>query len=169
MESLWTTALWQQFGAAIDTLENALVSCPLSLWNERLWSDSSAPPVPVEFSQFWNITFHTIFWLDLYLSGSLVGFAPPTPFSLEDLEDLERPYTKDELHAYLTYTRTKCHTTIATLTPEKAGQLCEFPWAPATLTGTSTMAMADGATRQPRIWPVRPWTPPWCGNGLPRH
>ncbi len=130
MESLWTTALWQQFGAAIDTLENALVSCPHSLWNECLWSDSSAPPVPVEFSQFWNITFHTIFWLDLYLSGSLAAFAPPTPFSLEDLGDLERPYTKEELHAYLRYTRTKCHTTITTLTPEKAGQLCEFPWSP---------------------------------------
>ena len=44
MESLWSSALWQQFGAAIDTLENALLACPDSLWNERLWSGSSVPP-----------------------------------------------------------------------------------------------------------------------------
>jgi hypothetical protein len=127
MESLWSAALWQQFGAAIDTLENAVLTCPKALWNERLWSDSSAPSVPVEFSQFWNITFHTIFWLDLYLSGSPEGFAPPAPFTVDDPE---RPYTKDELRAYLRYTRTKCHTTLAALTQEKASQLCEFPWAP---------------------------------------
>jgi hypothetical protein len=27
VDPLWRTALWQQFGAAIDTLENALVAC----------------------------------------------------------------------------------------------------------------------------------------------
>jgi hypothetical protein len=27
-ETTWRTALWQQFGAAIDMLENALVACP---------------------------------------------------------------------------------------------------------------------------------------------
>jgi hypothetical protein len=122
-----STALWQQFGAAIDTLEDALLACPDSLWNERLWSGSSAPPVPAEFSQFWNITFHTIFWLDLYLSGSPEGFAPPAPFALEDPDV---PYAKDELHTYLLYARTKCRTTLAALTEEKASQLCKFPWLP---------------------------------------
>ena len=43
METLWNTALWRQFGAAIDMLETALVACPASLWKERLWSD---PPDP---------------------------------------------------------------------------------------------------------------------------
>src|SRR5215469_17436342 len=127
MDPLWSNALWQQFGAAIDSLENALVACPASLWNERLWGSSSAPPVPVEFSQFWNIAYHTLFWLDLYLCGSLEGFAPPAPFTMEDPE---RAYTKDELQAYLRHTRTKCRTTLAALTPEKASQSCEFPWAP---------------------------------------
>jgi uncharacterized damage-inducible protein DinB len=127
MDPLWSTALWQQFGAAIETLENALLACPTSLWNERLWGNSSATPVPEEFSQFWNIAYHTLFWLDLYLSGSLEGFAPPAPFTLEDPE---RPYTKDELQAYLRYTRAKCRTTLSALTQEKASRHCEFPWAP---------------------------------------
>ena len=38
METTLRTALWRQFGAAIDMLENALVACPASLWRERLWS-----------------------------------------------------------------------------------------------------------------------------------
>jgi uncharacterized damage-inducible protein DinB len=125
MESLWSSAVWQQFGAAIDTVENALVACPDTLWNERLWSNSSTPPVPVEFSEFWNIAFHTLFWLDLYLTGSLEGFVPPAPFTSSDPD---RPYTKDELLAYLAHTRTKCRATIEALTEDKASYLCTFPW-----------------------------------------
>ena len=46
METTFRTALWRQFGAAIDMLENALVSCPASLWRERLWSDPPPPEFP---------------------------------------------------------------------------------------------------------------------------
>jgi hypothetical protein len=35
MDTLWRTILWQQFGAAIDMLENALVACPDELWSDR--------------------------------------------------------------------------------------------------------------------------------------
>jgi hypothetical protein len=42
METSWSTALWRQFGAAIDMLENALVACPASLWTQRLWRRVSA-------------------------------------------------------------------------------------------------------------------------------
>lgn len=37
METSWNTALWRQFDIAIDTLEEALVACPDSLWIQRLW------------------------------------------------------------------------------------------------------------------------------------
>ena len=46
METTFRTALWRQFGAAIDMLENALVACPASLWRERLWSVPHASRVP---------------------------------------------------------------------------------------------------------------------------
>ena len=62
--------LWQQFGAAIDMLENAILACPDDLWNDR-----SRQP------EFWYLTYHTLFWLDLYLSGSIDGFRPPSPFT----------------------------------------------------------------------------------------
>ena len=132
MDPLWRTALWQQFGATIDMLENALLACPSTQWTGRLWSDHSDPPLPPEYAAFWSITHHTLFWLDLYLTGSLEGFAPPTPFTLDELEPArvlpERPYTKDELHAYLVNLRKKCQTTIAGLSDEKAHQQVDFRW-----------------------------------------
>ena len=105
MDSLWRIALWQQFGATIDMLENALLACPSTHWHGRLWSDHSDHPLPPEFAAFWYITYHTLFWLNLYLTGSLEGFAPPRPLPWLSLTRAgvlpERPYTRDELHAYL--------------------------------------------------------------------
>jgi hypothetical protein len=124
MDQLWKDALWQQFGASIDMFENALVACPETLWHGRLWGDPSDPSLPPGFASFWYVTAHTLFWLDLYLTGSMEGFAPPAPFNPDD--DLpERPYTKDELHGYLVLLRKKCQTTIAELSDERQ---FTFPW-----------------------------------------
>src|SRR5690349_19275663 len=121
MDAIWKDVIWSQFGATIDMLENALLACP-----DELWTDRS------EYQAFWYIVYHTLFWLDLYLSGSVEGFAPPAPFTLEELDPAglipPRPYTKDELHSYLKHCRQKCRTTIEALTDEKARQLCKFPW-----------------------------------------
>ncbi len=127
MNSLWKTALWQQFGATIDMLENALRACPDTRWNGRIWNNHSDP----ESTAFWSITYHTLFWLDLYLTGSHEGFAPPPPF-LNGLDEEgaspEQPYSKDELHGYLVHLRKKCQTTIAELSDERAQQQIIFPW-----------------------------------------
>ena len=129
MDTTWTAIIWRQFGAAIDMLENALRACPDKLWSARLWSDRSQRP---EFSEFWYVVYHTLFWLDLYLSGSVEGFAPPAPFTLDEIDPAgllpERRYTKDELQSYLDHDRQKCRATIETLTDEKARQRCKFSW-----------------------------------------
>jgi hypothetical protein len=39
MEETSKTAVWQQFGATIDMLENTMCACP-----EELWSDRSHQP-----------------------------------------------------------------------------------------------------------------------------
>ena len=31
----WNAALWSQFGAAIDMLENAVRACPEEVWGDR--------------------------------------------------------------------------------------------------------------------------------------
>ena len=138
MDPLWKTALWRQFGAAIDMLENAMVACPDTLWKERLWRNSPDHPLPAEFppefGEFWYIAYHTLFWLDLYLSGSgEEEFAPPAPFTRAELDPAgvppERSYTKEELRAYLAATRRKCHDTLIGLTDERARETVEYPWA----------------------------------------
>ncbi len=133
METVWRTALWPQFGAAIDMLDNALVACPDSLWNERLWPDPPPPQFPPRFAEFWYVTFHALVWLDLYLSGvPEEEFAPPAPFAQGELDSVaaspERPYTREELHAYLASLRQKCHATLVALTDEQACRLVEYPW-----------------------------------------
>ena len=129
MDTTLRTSIWQQFGAAIDMLDNALRACPDQLWRDRFWNNPSERP---EYSQFWYIAYHALFWLDFYLSGSVEGFAPPAPFTLDELDPAgllpERPYTRDELQAYLNHGRQKCQATIEALTDEKARQRCGFAW-----------------------------------------
>jgi hypothetical protein len=121
MDTFWRTIIWQQFGAAITMLEDAMRACP-----DDLWSDRSQP------LEFWYVTYHTLFWLDLYLSGSVTGFAPPAPFTLEELDPAgvlpERPYTRDELQSYLDHCHQKCRATLEALSDEKARQHCKFSW-----------------------------------------
>src|SRR5215468_7130960 len=133
MDTLWTTALWKQFGAAIDMLDNAVIACPDALWQERLWDNPPPPEFPRQFAEFWYVAFHTLVWLDLYLSGvPEEEFAPPAPFVqgvLDSREALpERPYTREELHAYLVQLRKKCQTTIAGLSDEQAQRQVDYPW-----------------------------------------
>jgi hypothetical protein len=129
MDIIWKTSIWQQFGATIDMLGNALNACPDQLWRGRLWNKPTEQP---EFAEFWYITYHTLFWLDLYLSGTVEGFAPPAPFTLDELDPARllpaRPYTRDELQTYLAYCRRKCRETIEALTDDKAHQPCRFTW-----------------------------------------
>jgi uncharacterized damage-inducible protein DinB len=121
VETIWKTIIWQQFGAAIDMLENAMLACPDELWRDRS-----------RFPEFWYVAYHTLFWLDFYLSDSFEEFAPPEPFTLDEMDPAgllpERPYTKDELQTYLEHGRKKCRATIEALTEEKAGKRCRFSW-----------------------------------------
>ncbi len=123
--------LWRQFGAAIDALEDALRNCPDSLWESRLWEDQPDQWVAPGFSTFWYLGYHTLFWLDLYLTGAEEGFAPPAPFDLVEMEageTLPRVYTRDELLGYLELCRQRCRMAIEALSSEEAHRLCRFPW-----------------------------------------
>lgn len=97
MDSEWKEIIWQQFCAAIDMLENAMQAC-----SEELWKDRSVHP------EFWYVSYHTLFWLDLQLSDSADRFVPSPPFTLSELDPKgllpERVYTKNELQTYLVNT-----------------------------------------------------------------
>jgi hypothetical protein len=115
MDATWKKLIWRQFGAAIDMLENAVKTCP-----ENLWGDRKQKP------EFWYNAYHSIFWLDLYLSDSADGFTPPPPYGLEELDPAgvlpPRVYSQSELLTYLDHCRTKCRALISSLTDEKNKQ-----------------------------------------------
>ena len=123
--------LFRQFGAAIDMLHEALRDCPDELWGKRLWEDQTDQWVATGFSAFWYLGYHTLFWLDLYLTGAEEGFTPPRPFDLVKMEPHEKPprtYTRVELLGYLEYCRDRCRQTISTMSSEEASRLCRFAW-----------------------------------------
>lgn len=121
MNSETKKIIWSQFGAAIDMLENAINACPDNNWGNR-----------IDYYEFWYITFHALFYLDIYLSDSDKGFIPPEPFTLDELDERgllpDRIYTKQELLNYLTYGRDKCQTRIVSMTEEQASKKCGFDW-----------------------------------------
>jgi hypothetical protein len=122
-------AVWNQFGGAIDMLDDALSACPEELWQATVWDD---PEDLTTYSEFWYLAYHTLFWLDFYLSNGAADFAPPSPFTLDELDPAgllpERPYTKAKLQAYLQYGRRKCQATISGLTDEQAQESYKFRW-----------------------------------------
>lgn len=110
-----------------DTLRD----CPADLWEKPLWAEKPKNGMPAGFSSFWYLSYHTLFWLDLYLTGAEEGFEPPAPFDLTEMEEdgpLPRVYSLTELLDYLAYCRNRCQATIRALTPEQAQRLCRFSW-----------------------------------------
>jgi|ERR1700722_8440425 len=80
--------IWQQFGAALDMLENAIIACPDDQWDSN--------------SRFWYLAYHTTFWTDYYLSDTPMekDYRPPSPFTPSEFEDgvvPERVYSKQEV------------------------------------------------------------------------
>ena len=114
-------AIQQQFGAAIDALDGTVRAFPDAAWTtgER-WH------------QPWYLTFHTLFWLDLYLSESATDYVPPAPFTCSELEpDVfpERPYTKQELLAWLQPCREALAARLSSISnDEGAHRRCRLPW-----------------------------------------
>lgn len=104
--------LWNQFGAAIDMLNDAISLCPQEMW------DTSG--------KFWYKAYHSLFWLDYYLSVEPGKFRPPSPFTLSELDPSdvmpERTYSKEELLGYLQLCRRKCYDRIYGLTSAVYGE-----------------------------------------------
>jgi uncharacterized damage-inducible protein DinB len=100
----------QQFGAALDMLENAINACPDDQWGHA--------------SRFWYIAYHTAFWTDYYLSDTPLekDYQPPKPFTLSEFEDgqlPEREYGKTEVLAFLHHARQRLQSQLQNNDQEK--------------------------------------------------
>ncbi len=123
--------LWRQFSVAIDEFGKAVNNCPDALWKARVWEDEPDQWVAAGFGTFWYLCYHTLFWLDLYLTGAEEDFSPPQPFDVVEMEaheKLPRVYSRAELLDYLRICRQRTQETIENLTPAQANRMCSFAW-----------------------------------------
>jgi len=121
MDEFWKGVLRQQFGAAIDMLENAIRTCPDDVWCDRTKKPEWAAN---DIVGFWYLAYH---FLDFYLSESMEDFGPPAPFNRDEFDPAgllpEQPYSREVVLGYLDHCRRKCGERIDSLTDEKARQL----------------------------------------------
>ena len=107
-------SLWNQFGASIDSLYDAI-----ALWPEECWHTDK---------RFFYSAYHALLFLDYYLSIPPTDFSSPFPFTLTSPSDIpvnaiddlvpDKIYSKNELSEYLDFCRQKCHKVISALTEE---------------------------------------------------
>jgi hypothetical protein len=103
-------SLWSQFGAALEMLAESIQTCPKDVW---------------EGNQVFSFqAYHTLFFLDYYLSTNPVGFAPPSEFSYSEFD--EDPviviFSQALLLKYLDSCRQKAQTLIVGLDEQLASQ-----------------------------------------------
>jgi hypothetical protein len=116
-----SSALLSQYSAAIDMLLDAISICP-----DGVWFRADRKPL------FWYTAYHSLFWLDLYLSGKVDGFTPPAPFTLDELDPSgiipEKPYSKQEMTDYALVIREKCGRIFPNAEEAQLTRTCEVGW-----------------------------------------
>lgn len=101
-------SIGDQFGASIDMLENAIQTCSDSLWEQEM--------------AFSHLAYHTLFFLDYYLTLQPVGFTQPAPFRHSEFEDEPSKdiFQKEEILDYLNFCKGKLGHLLTSLTEESA-------------------------------------------------
>lgn len=85
--------LRRQYKAAIEMLRRAIQDCPDEFWG-----------LSKEEKPFWHKAYHTLYWLDLYLSYPPRSFKEPpfhTPGAQNLNAELSRPFSREQIEAYL--------------------------------------------------------------------
>ncbi len=128
-EGMVGLVLHRQFSAAIGMFDNAMQSVPDLLWQTPMWSTEGRDSV---FSQPWYIAYHTLFFTDMYLGTSDVGFMPPPPYNLDELNPAGVPpakvLMKQDLAGYSTYIKGKAAIRLLELDLKTAAMVCHFSW-----------------------------------------
>lgn len=126
MNSKLALLLWNQLGAAIDMLANAMEMCPDQLWSHpENWNAGATELKTLDTykPEFWYNAYHVLFWTDYFLSNTAEeDFQPPAPFGKEEFDDRglipPRVYTKTELLDYLNHCRNRCRAFINSLSDQ---------------------------------------------------
>jgi len=116
-------SLWNQFGASIDMLKNAIAMYPEERWHTN--------------RKFFYMAYHVLVFLDYYLTFPAGPMSSSLPFTIteknlppEALDDIipNKIYSKEELLEYLNTNREKCRKLIFSLTEEKISERWINEW-----------------------------------------
>jgi hypothetical protein len=112
-----------QFEAALCMLHDCVRKCPPEHWDAQI----------ARFT-FWHVAYHTLCFVDLYLSPSDTSFEPRAihPLGLRELiaEFPSRRFTPEEITAYVAICRQKAVETLAAETPASLQGPSGFPRLP---------------------------------------
>jgi hypothetical protein len=115
MGETFKDVLWKNFGAVIDMLGDSISLCLDSLWLSE--------------KKFFFLSYHTLIFLDYYLTIPAWDFKPVLPFTLVPMDSLppdavddvipNAAYTREEMLDYLSSIREKCKKLILDSSEEK--------------------------------------------------
>ena len=104
MNQVFQESLWKNFAAEIDMLKNIIVICPDEIWQKE--------------KKIFYMTYHTVIFLDYYLTSPVKDFHPNLPYTIGDPDHLPSEaiddiipnqfYPKEELLTYISSIREKC-------------------------------------------------------------
>ncbi|WP_422082116.1 DinB family protein [Ulvibacterium sp.] len=104
-------SLWQQFGASIDMLINAIEACPETLYRNN--------------KRFFYTAYHVAVFLDYYLTVPPTDFEPQLPFTItekekipeEALDDVlpDEHYSKEQFLEYVKSSKKKCQSVVMSI------------------------------------------------------
>jgi hypothetical protein len=88
MSTFLREELWKQFGAGLDMLSESISMCPDLIWQTN--------------SKFSELVYHTLFFLDYYLTKEPIGFAQPYNFSYSEFDENPESviFSKTDLNKY---------------------------------------------------------------------
>jgi hypothetical protein len=114
MDDIFKDCLWKNFGAEIDMLKDVITICPDRLWQEE--------------KKFFYLAYHTVIFLDYYLTIPVKDFQPGLPYTIIQEDKLPFDavddvipnmfYSKNEFIIYLSSIREKCKN-LVTLSSEQ--------------------------------------------------
>lgn len=95
MSTFIQAELWKQFGAALDMLSESISTCSDLIWETDI--------------RFSKMVYHSLFFLDYYLTKEPIGFTQPENFTYSEFEEAPEfiIFTKKELLIYLKHCKEK--------------------------------------------------------------
>ena len=118
-----------QFDASLCTLNQCVSICPTEHWTGLIGK-----------YEFWHVAYHTLHYVDLYLSPDEKSFEPPPfhrpntaffgklPWPPHEEVSTAEPYEKSVIIDYVAICRRKASHTIASETQDSLKKPSGFPW-----------------------------------------